>query len=105
YADEVDAMEYIEGDPVKLAERRTMTYRRRKLVAGSSPKLESTSLICRLYAESDRRIFACPHCGERFELLWRHVRWPECEPVKAYVDFVAAFVDWRGIYMNPGAGP
>ena len=86
YADEVDAMECIEGDPLKLAERRTLTYRNRKLVAGSSPKVEDTSLICKLYAESDQRIFeiACPHCDHRFELLWRHIEWPERQPERAH---------------------
>ena len=46
-----------EGDPLKLAENRTITFNRRKLVFGSSPKFEETSLICRLYAESDQRVF------------------------------------------------
>ena len=86
YADEVDAMECIEGDPLKLAERRTLTYRNRKLVAGSSPKVEDTSLICKLYAESDQRIFevACPQCSHRFELLWRHIEWPPDQPEVAH---------------------
>lgn len=86
YADEVDAMECIEGDPLMLAARRTMTYRNRKLVSGSSPRLESTSLICRLYEESDKRVFEieCPHCSERFELQWKDIRWPEGEPEKAH---------------------
>jgi phage terminase large subunit GpA-like protein len=60
-------MECAEGDPLKLAERRTLTYRNRKLVCGSSPKDDATSLISKLYAESDQRVFeiACPHCDRR----------------------------------------
>jgi phage terminase large subunit GpA-like protein len=86
YADEVDAMECVEGDPLKLAERRTLTYRNRKLVAGSSPKVEDTSLICKLYAESDQRVFeiACPQCDHRFELRWANIEWPEGKPEKAH---------------------
>jgi phage terminase large subunit GpA-like protein len=82
YADEVDAMETYEGDPLQLAERRTTTFRQRKLVAGSSPKLEATSLICRQYEESDKRVFEvrCPQCSGYFELLWKHVQWDEGAP-------------------------
>lgn len=86
YADEVDAMECAEGDPLKLAERRTLTYRNRKLVAGSSPKDDGTSLIAKLYAESDQRVFEieCPHCASPFELLWRHIQWPDGKPEEAH---------------------
>ncbi|HEY2228839.1 MAG TPA: phage terminase large subunit family protein [Xanthobacteraceae bacterium] len=64
--DEVDAMEVThEGDPVALAERRTMSFRDRKICAGSTPTEESTSAILRLYQASDMRIFevCCPSCG------------------------------------------
>jgi phage terminase large subunit GpA-like protein len=45
YADEVDAMECVEDDPLMLAAWHTMTFRNRKVVSGSSPPLESTSLV------------------------------------------------------------
>jgi phage terminase large subunit GpA-like protein len=45
YANEIDAMECSEGDPLKLGERRTLTNRNRKLVAGSS-------LVCKLLPQS-----------------------------------------------------
>ncbi len=86
YADEVDACECAEGNPLTLAERRTITYCNRKLVSGSSPKVEDTSLIAKLYAESDQRIYeiACPACDHRFELLWAHIEWPEGKPERAH---------------------
>ena len=87
YADETDVMENAEGDPLSLAERRTITFARRKLVSGSSPSTDETSLIAkRYYADSDQRVFeiACPECDHRFELLWRHIQWPEGKPEKAH---------------------
>jgi phage terminase large subunit GpA-like protein len=66
YADEVDAMECVEGDPLKLAERRTLTYRNRKHVAGSSPKIEDTSLVAKLYAVSLSKTLS----GEDSPELW-----------------------------------
>ena len=86
YADETDVMECAEGDPLSLAERRTITFPRRKLVSGSSPSTEDTSLIAKRYADSDQRIFeiACPECEHRFELLWKHIVWPEGKPERAH---------------------
>lgn len=85
--DEADGMETTnEGSPILLAERRTMSFPDRKIIMGSTPVLEETSHVLRAYAQSDMRIFEipCPQCGEPFELLWEHIRWPEGEPTKAY---------------------
>lgn len=85
--DEADAMESgAEGSPIALAERRTLSFPNRKIVLGSTPVHQETSHVLRAYAASDQRIFEvpCPHCGHRFELLWRHVRWPEGQPERAY---------------------
>jgi phage terminase large subunit GpA-like protein len=85
-ADEVDAMEVgAEGDPIKLAERRTLSFANRKLVCGSTPIFSDTSAILRLYAESDGRVFEipCPECGGFTEILWQHIEWPEGDPSSA----------------------
>lgn len=86
YADEVDGMEVTkEGDPIKLGEKRTESYADRKLVRGSTPALDVTSIISKSYEESDKRIFkiACPHCDHRFELLWEHIKYERSRPEEA----------------------
>ncbi len=85
-ADEIDAYKSVEGDVIRLAERRTMTFSNRKLVAGSSPKVEDTSLICKRYEQSDQRVFEilCQHCHSYFELLWRHIEWESERPDTAH---------------------
>lgn len=82
-SDEIDkypASAGTEGDPLYLAEERASTFRalgRAKFLRACSPTNEDTSRIGREYRASDqRRCFVpCPHCGHRFELLWRHVVW------------------------------
>ncbi len=82
-ADEVDGMEITkEGDPIKLGEKRTVTFADRKIIMGSTPKDEATSIIQKKYDESDQRIFEIPciHCQGVFELLWEHLRWQAGQP-------------------------
>jgi len=74
--DEVDAIEVSsEGDPITLAERRTLTYPDRKLIVGGTPIDEATSHVMRCYAESDQRVFEvpCAACGVFTEIMWRHI--------------------------------
>lgn len=81
--DEADAMEPgPEGDPIALAEKRTMTFADRKIVLGSSPVHADTSRVCRAYEESDARVYEvpCPECGTFTEILWEHIVWPEGDP-------------------------
>jgi phage terminase large subunit GpA-like protein len=85
FVDEEDGMELTaEGDPVALAEIRTLAHADRKIVRGSTPTDEE-STIAKAYAESDRRVYEvpCPHCGATFEILWPHIIWPKGEPEKA----------------------
>jgi len=86
--DEVDGFEISaggEGDPVTLAERRTLSYGDRKIVMGSTPVDEATSRILRAYESSDRRVFecACPECGALSELSWGMIEWKSGEPDSA----------------------
>ena len=84
--DEADAMEITaEGDPIQLAEKRTLAHPDRKIVVGSTPTIEGLSVIERLYRQSDRRAYLvpCPHCGARFEMLFEQLDWPKGQPEKA----------------------
>lgn len=81
--DEVDGMKITsEGDPITLAIKRTTSFADRKIIMGSTPTDEATSIIIKRYEESDRRVFRmpCMHCGEFFELLWDHLDWKEGKP-------------------------
>ncbi len=84
--DEVDAIEVsAEGDPVGLAERRTLTFPDRKIIVGGTPIDEATSHVLRSYLESDQRVFEvpCPSCGGYTEILWRHIEWQTDRPETA----------------------
>ncbi|MHB0706012.1 phage terminase large subunit family protein [Roseomonas mucosa] len=84
--DEADAMEPgKEGDPVTLAERRTLSFGNRKIIMGSTPVFEETSNVLRSYATSDQRVFEvpCPACGTFAEILWSHIEWQPDQPETA----------------------
>lgn len=84
--DEIDAMESgVEGSPITLAERRTLSFPDRKILAGSTPTWEDTSHVLRLYRESDMRVFelCCGDCGGFFAPTWKDVVWPEGKPEEA----------------------
>lgn len=76
--DEVDAYEpNPEGSPIKLAEKRTVSFQNRLIFMASTPTIAETSNILKAYGESDQRIFElpCPACGDFFEPTWAHVKW------------------------------
>jgi phage terminase large subunit GpA-like protein len=78
--DEIDAMKIsAEGDPIKILEKRALSYADSKFWYGSTPTEVGISLIDRLYQRSDQRVFEmpCPHCEDRFHLLFEHLSWPE----------------------------
>lgn len=84
--DELDAFEVTkEGDPIKLAIQRTISWPDRKIIAGSTPTYQETSHILRLYAESDMRVYEvpCPDCGAFAEILWSGIIWDEGQPETA----------------------
>lgn len=84
--DEVDGMSVTaEGNPLLLAEKRTLSFPDRKIVVGSTPTDADTSNVLARYAESDQRIFECPcpHCGGFHELKWGDIKWPSGQPEKA----------------------
>lgn len=85
--DEVDGMENgAEGSPIRLAERRTLSFADRKIVIGSTPVFSSTSQVLRSYAESDGRVFEvpCAECQTHHEIMWSDIHWPDGKPEEAY---------------------
>lgn len=84
--DEADGMEITaEGDPLSLAERRTISFATRKIITGSTPLFEDTSCVLRAFAASDQRVFEvpCPECGAYAEIMWQHIEWPDGDPASA----------------------
>jgi len=84
--DEADACEIgAEGDPIRLAERRTLTFANRKIVIGSTPIFEEVSPVLKSYKASDGRVFEvpCPSCGAFTEIMWKDIVWPEGDPGNA----------------------
>jgi phage terminase large subunit GpA-like protein len=68
-----------EGDPIKLATKRTTTYWNRRIVIVSTPTLKGSSRIEYEYGLSDKRKYfvPCPHCGEFQTLIWPQFKWSE----------------------------
>ncbi|PJN94732.1 phage tail protein, partial [Amaricoccus sp. HAR-UPW-R2A-40] len=81
FLDEVDAYPASadeEGDPVTLAEARSLTFaHRRKVLLVSTPTIRGLSRIEREYEASDQRRYfvPCPHCGHAQWLKFDRLRW------------------------------
>ena len=77
FADEVDAWPHDvegEGDPLRLAEVRTNTYKqRRKIFVVSTPTVKGLSRIEREFLMGDQRRYfvPCPHCEHMQVLRWK----------------------------------
>lgn len=74
-----------EGDPLRLAEKRSTTFWNSKIVIVSTPTVKNSSRIEAEYLDSDQREFwvDCSECDEAQTLKWRQVQWPDGEPDKA----------------------
>src|SRR4051794_2686322 len=77
FADEIDADGWTpgpqsQGDKLKLFWTRGETFYNRKQIRGSTPLLEETSRIWRLWEQSDQRRYfvPCPQCHEMQFLEW-----------------------------------
>lgn len=66
-----------EGDPVKLAVKRTTNFWNRKIIMTSTPTTKGASRIEAAWEEADQRIYEvpCPACGSFQTLKWGQVRW------------------------------
>jgi phage terminase large subunit GpA-like protein len=88
FLDEVDAYPLDvdgEGDAIHLAEARTRTFIRRKILLVSTPTIAGASIIEREYEASDQRRYfvPCPHCGHRQWLRFEQLRWDKGHPETA----------------------
>ncbi len=89
FLDEVDAYPASadeEGDPVGLAEARSLTFaHRRKVLLVSTPTIRGVSRIEREYEASDQRRFfvPCPHCDAMQWLRFERLRWEKGKPETA----------------------
>ena len=89
FLDEVDAYPASadeEGDPVSLAEARSLTFaHRRKALLVSTPTIRGLSRIEREFEASDQRRYfvPCPHCGHRQWLRFERLRWDKGRPETA----------------------
>ena len=80
FLDEIDAYPLDvdgEGDPVSLAERRTATFARRKILKTSTPTVKGFSRIEQAYEAGDRCRYhvPCPSCGVHQPLRWGNLKW------------------------------
>lgn len=86
FLDEVDAYPASaddEGDPVTLAEARSLTFsHRRKVFLASTPTIRGLSRIEREYEASDQRRYhiPCPECGVMQWLKFERLRWDKGKP-------------------------
>lgn len=66
-----------EGDPISLAEQRTVTFARAKRYKASTPGRKETSHISKEYEASSQAEYwvPCPHCNEKQVLKFDHLMW------------------------------
>lgn len=89
FLDEVDAYPGDidgEGDPIRLAEARTVSYgHRAKMFLVSTPTIAGLSRIEREWDLSDQQRYhiPCPHCGGLQWLKFERLRWPKGRPDEA----------------------
>lgn len=71
-----------EGDAISLAEARTRTFSRRKILIVSTPTIAGVSSIEREYLDSDQRRYfvPCPHCAHEQWLRFEQLRWEKGHP-------------------------
>lgn len=79
-----------QGDPVALAEKRTSTFPRRKILLTSTPTIKGLSRIEREYLASDQQRYfvPCARCGRLDYLTWgqpehHRIEWDEGQPETA----------------------
>ncbi|MDX2074694.1 MAG: phage terminase large subunit family protein [Alphaproteobacteria bacterium] len=88
FLDEIDAYPSDidgEGDPVKLAEKRTTTFVRKKIFKVSTPTIKDMSRVEKEYEASDKRRYfvPCPHCGNMDWMRWKNIKWENSDPTTA----------------------
>lgn len=66
-----------QGDPERLADRRTTNFPRAKRFKASTPTVEGHSRIAKRFKASDQRYYhvPCPECDHEQHLVWDQMRW------------------------------
>ena len=66
-----------EGNPLKLAMRRTQNFHNRKQLLTSTPGTKGICHVEREFEKSDQRHYhlPCKNCGDFFVAQWNHVKW------------------------------
>jgi phage terminase large subunit GpA-like protein len=74
-----------EGDPVRLATKRTQTFWNAKKVMVSTPTIKGASRIEAAFLESDQRYYyvPCPICNAYQTLKWKQVTFDSADPAAA----------------------
>lgn len=74
-----------EGDPVKLAEKRSTTFFNRKSIKVSTPTIKGDSRIEADFEMSDKRYYnvKCPHCQAKQRFKFGQLKWKEDQPETA----------------------
>ena len=80
-----------QGDAALLAEKRTSTFSRKKIMLTSTPTLKDISRIEREWLKSDQRRYfvPCPHCHHMDWIRWENIRWDEGKPDTARLMCIA----------------
>lgn len=78
--DEVDGYPFDvdnEGSPIDLAMKRTTTFKRRKILMGSTPTIKNYSNIESYFNKGDKRHYnvPCPHCGQKQQLIMDNLKY------------------------------
>ena len=94
FMDEVDAYPGDvegEGDPMKLAQARTRTFKsRKKIFTVSTPTIQGRSRIELEYGRSDQSYYhvPCPECGLKQKLKWKGIHWEKRATPEETVDAI-----------------
>lgn len=71
-----------EGDPIKLAKKRSTTFYNRKSIEVSTPTIKGKSRIAKAFEMSDQRHYnvPCPDCKELQTLKWENLKFVDDDP-------------------------
>lgn len=112
-ADEVDRYPVsagTEGDPLRLAEKRTNTFWNKKKVYVSTPTIKGVSRIEAEYEDSTMEEWnlPCPYCGKYQPLTWAQIRFDDatmeclyCRERSTEMEWKAGKGEWRAKRQHP----
>lgn len=87
-----------EGDPISLAEKRTITFWNRKKIFTSTPTIRGASRIEAEYEFGTREKYCvrCPKCGNYHFIVLRDIRFTHrCEEIAGKKTYIVEDIRWR----------